>query len=386
LTVKGTGIDDQYDQKFGFREFWADGRKLFLNGTEIHLRQGCFIYGPRGQVGDNFAEMGSPTVDARGDAEDSARTLDDTDRQGYPVAQYVLDCSRYLMDSRRRFNWEQNRTRAMERALVWMRHYRNHPSVVMWVAGMNYFNNAVDADPRHVGRRGWDQGDDRWQRLMVAGKEMFDGLKQLDPTRVYYSHAGAYTGDVYTMNCYLDLIPLQEREEWLSAWADNGEMPISMIEFGTPMDCSFRRGREGFTSNVTSEPLLTEYAAIYFGAGAYAAEEPKYRKYIHDLFRGGMLFDSSENRLDEYANNHAIQKLFRTNTWRSWRTAGLPGGMRTWSWMLLTRSSLGCCPSRSTMKALTISVRSGSGTPTTAASFTAGWLMRQSSIGPGPMR
>ena len=46
-----------------------------------------------------------------------------------------------------------------------------------------------------------------------------------------------------------------------------------------------------------------------------------------------MLYHSSENRLDEYANMHRIQQLFRINTWRSWRTAGLPGGLRTWSWM-----------------------------------------------------
>ena len=168
---------------------------------------------------------------------------------------------------------------------------------------------------------------------MAAGKEMFDGLKKLDPTRVYYSHAGACTGDVYTMNCYLDLIPLQEREDWLSEWAQSGEMPISMIEFGTPMDCTFRRGHDGFTSNITSEPLLTEFSAIYFGKDAYTAEEPKYRQYLHDLFRSGMLYDSSENRLDDYANMHKIQQLFRTNTWRSWRTAGLPGGLRTWSWI-----------------------------------------------------
>ncbi len=174
-----------------------------------------------------------------------------------------------MMDSRGQAVWEQNRQRAFDRAAVWMRHYRNHPSVVMWIAGFNFFNSAVDADPRHVGRRGWDQSDQRWQRLMAAGKEMFDGLKKLDPTRVYYSHAGAYTGDVYTMNCYLDLIPLQEREDWLSAWAESGEMPISMVEFGTPMDCTFRRGRHGFESNITSEPLLTEFAAIYFGTDAY---------------------------------------------------------------------------------------------------------------------
>ena len=333
LTVKGTRIDDQYNQNFGFREFWAEGRKLFLNGSEIHLRQTCFIYGPRGQVGDNFGEVGSPTIDARGDTDDSTRTLDETDREGYLVAEYILDCSKYMMDSRRRFNWQQNEPRAMERATVWMRHYRNHPSIIMWIAGMNFFNNAVDADPRHIGQRDWDEGDPRWQRLITAGKQMFDSLKKLDDTRLYYSHAGAYTGDVYTMNCYLDLLPLQEREEWLSNWAKDGQMPISMVEFGTPVDCTFRRGREGFTSNITSEPLLTEYAAIYFGNDAYAAEETKYRQYLHDLFGGGMLYQSSENKLDEYADDHKIQQLFRTNTWRSWRTAGLGGGLRTWSWM-----------------------------------------------------
>ena len=135
------------------------------------------------------------------------------------------------------------------------------------------------------------------------------------------------------MNCYLDLLPLQEREEWLSAWADGGEMPVSMVEFGTPMDCTFRRGRHGFESNITSEPLLTEFAAIYFGADAYSSEEPKYREYLHNLFRSGMLYASSENRLDDYANNHNLQRLFRVNTWRSWRTAGSGGGLRTWSWM-----------------------------------------------------
>ena len=333
LKLKGAGLDDEYEQKFGFREFWIEGRQFYLNGTVIHLRQPCFYNGPRMQVGDTFSEMGSENVDTRGDPADSGQNLDDADHKGYLLAHYILNANKYLMSSKGRFLWEQDRQRAFDRAAVWMRHYRNHPSVVMWVAGFNFFNNAVDADPRHVGRRGWDQSDERWQRLMVYGKEMFDGLKKLDSTRVYYSHSGAYTGDIYTMNCYLDLIPLQEREDWLSAWAENGEMPISMVEFGTPMDCTFRRGRHGFESNVTSEPLLTEYAAIYFATDAYAAEEPKYRQYLHGLFHSGMLYESSENSLDDYINNHRIQQLYRINTWRSWRTAGLPGGLRTWSWM-----------------------------------------------------
>ncbi|MHB1033739.1 MAG: sugar-binding domain-containing protein [Pirellulales bacterium] len=333
LKATGAGLDDTYEQEFGFREFWVDGRKFFLNGTEIRLRQGCFYWGERPQFGENFWEMGSPTVDARGDASDARKSLDDADHRGYLAAVYVLNVGKYINNPSNRLTWEENRKRALERAAVWMRHYRNHPSAVMWIAGMNFFNSGVDADPRHIGRRGWDETNQRWQRIVTAGKEVFDGLQRLDPTRVYYSHSGAYTGDVYTMNCYLDLIPLQEREDWLSDWAQNGEMPVSMVEFGTPMDCTFRRARHGFTSNITSEPLLTEFSAIYFGRDAYAAEEPKYRQYLNDLFRGGMLYDSSENRLDEYANNHKIQQLFRTNTWRSWRTAGLPGGLRTWSWI-----------------------------------------------------
>jgi beta-galactosidase len=333
LKVTGAGLDDEFTQKFGFREFWIQGRQFYLNGTALHLRQPCFYNRPRMQVGDIFSEMGEGNVDSRGDAGDSGRNLDDADRKGYLVAHYVLNANKYIIDSKSRLVWAQNRQRAFDRAAVWMRHYRNHPSVVMWIAGFNFFNSAVDADPRNIGRRGWGQSDERWHRLVVAGEEMFDELKRHDPTRPFYSHAGAYTGDIYTMNCYLDLIPLQEREDWLSAWAEAGEMPVSMVEFGTPMDCTFRRGRHGFESNITSEPLLTEYAAIYFGAEAYAAEEPKYRQYLHDLFRGGMLYESSENRLDDYANNHKIQQLYRINTWRSWRTAGLSGGLRTWSWM-----------------------------------------------------
>lgn len=333
LKVTGPGLDDEYNQEFGFREFWVEGRKLFLNGTEIHLRQQCFYSGPHPQVGDTISEFGDERVDTRGDASDAGRALDRADQAGYLAAVYILDANKYMMNRGGGPVWEKNQQRALDRAGLWIRHYRNHPSAVMWIAGMNFFNSAVDADPRHVGRRGWDESNTRWQRLVVVAKEMFDGLRKLDPTRAYYSHAGAYTGDIYTMNCYLDLLPLQEREEWLSAWSQSGEMPVSMVEFGTPMDCTFRRGREGFTRNITSEPLLTEFAAIYFGAQAYAAEEPKYRQYLHGLFRSGMLYESSENHLDEYANNHRIQQLFRINTWRSWRTAGLPGGLRAWSWM-----------------------------------------------------
>jgi hypothetical protein len=117
----------------------------------------------------------------RSDTAESGRDLDDADHKGYLIARYVLNPDKYVMDSRGRSVWRESQRRVMERATVWMRHYRNHPAVVMWVAGVNLFNSEVDADPRHVVRRGWNQADPRWQRLLAAGKEMFDGLRELAP-------------------------------------------------------------------------------------------------------------------------------------------------------------------------------------------------------------
>lgn len=333
LTVTGAGVDDQYNQEFGFREFWVEGRQFYLNGSVIHLRQPCFYDGPLGQVGDNFRELGNWNPDTRGDDTDAGADLDKADHKGYLAAVYVFDANKYMRDRSGNLIWKQNQKRALERVDVWIRYYRNHPSAVMWIAGANFFNSAVDMDPRNVGRHSWAQRDPRWQPLMADAKEMFTEIKKLDPTRVYYSHEGSDTGDVHSANCYLDLLPLQEREEWLSAWAENGEMPITMTEFGTPVECTFLRGRDGFGTNITSEPLLTEFAAIYFGVDAYTTEGTEYRQYLHDQFIGGMLYKSFQDHLDPFPDNRKIQNLFRTNTWRSWRTAGLPGGLRTWSWV-----------------------------------------------------
>lgn len=333
LTVTGAGVDDQYNREFGFREFWIEGRQFYLNGTVIHLRQPCFHNGPLGLVGDNFSELGSWSPDTRGDESDAGKQLDEADRKGYLSAVYVLDANKYMRDPGGNLVWEQNRQRALERAEVWMRYYRNHPSAVMWIAGANFFNNAVDLDPRHVGRHGWDQSDPRWRQLMSDAKQMFAEVKKLDPTRVYYSHEGSDTGDVHSANCYLDLLPLQEREEWLSAWAESGAMPISMTEFGTPVECTFLRGHDGFGTNIHSEPLMTEYVAIYFGRDAYAAEGSNYRQWLHDQFISGMNYKSSQDRLDQFPVMRKIQDLFRAHTCKSWRTAGLPGGLRTWSWL-----------------------------------------------------
>jgi beta-galactosidase len=145
-------------------------------------------------------------------------------------------------------------------------------------------------------------------------------------------HAGGPVGDVYTANNYLCLTSLQEREEWLSSWAKDGDMPVLMVEFGTPLYVSFHRGRRGYGQANTSEPLYTEFCAIYQGPEAYHLESPAYRAAVGSTFDKQMLWKSWHGvevpAMHEGFNQ--LQALFEKNTWRSWRTWGITGGMVPW--------------------------------------------------------
>lgn len=314
LKASGPQLDDQYDQVFGFREFWIQGRQFYLNGTKIRLRQGPFSYSPPGTWGDNFSEGGNPNW---------------ADHHGYLLALPLPNICGDLLDHP--IPWATIR-RQLSRE---MRQNWNHPSVVMWSEGFDFFNSSVSPDPRNLGEHGFDETSPRWKALMAAGGKLFDLITKLDPTRPSYSHAGGDVGDVFTLNLYLDMIPLQERDQWLSHWAKHGVMPLLISEFGPPTPEAFRRGRMGFASNVTSEPLLTEWAAIYFGPKAYQWDGARYRLWLHNLFAGGWLYHGSEHEFGQeqhFKDYAALERLFRTQTGDCWRTAGLSGGTRFWCW------------------------------------------------------
>ena len=212
-----------------------------------------------------------------------------------------------------------------------LKRLRNHPSVAMWTTGANRFGHGQDQNPQVVGNheRAW-LADANWRRDAEAGLDAIRRIKQVDPTRPVLMHAGGPVGDVFTANNYLCLTPLQEREEWLSQWAKDGDMPMLMVEFGTPLGASFHRGRQGCGQAEGSEPLYSEYCAIYEGADAYRSETPAYRKILASQQPYGWHFTSAEQLHPGYLQ---LQALFLRNTWRTWRTWGITGGMEPWSSM-----------------------------------------------------
>lgn len=344
LSARGADLADEYPQRFGFRELWIEGRSFVLNGVPIRFRpvlpdepfdveemdgviDGLFA------AGFNISQFWPTDHDKRGNAFQHREVfVERADAKGWPVIGALVSLAPYIVDTSWRVVWNaERRDRWTQRMEADWRRYRNHPSVLMWCFTPNFYNHASDQDPRHIGRRGFAPGDDTDARVQ-AGLEAFAILRRLDPTRPFFTHAGNRMGDVYTLNHYLNLIPLQEREEHLSEYARDGEMPAMSVEFGNLIHCDVMRGRNGFANNIRSEPWLTEFAAIYLGPDAYRREWDAYRKAIVETYQGGQRWKNWQHH--EAINHNPVfvdlNALFIRNTYRAWRTWGYEGGMLYW--------------------------------------------------------
>jgi beta-galactosidase len=348
LSVKGNKTDDEYNQEFGFREFWIEGRKFYLNGTEIHLRPivaeepwaiaipqvADSIIDSYNWAGYDIAELWPWNHDERGKwhfREDFAQRAD---LKGFPLIAPALDIAPIASNK----TWNNSRQRWEKRMATDLRRYRNHPSILIWANSPNFFGHSDDQNPLRIGKKNIEGTitkieDKRLQEITPIAKEAISIIKKHDPTRPIMMHQGASFGDIYALNSYLNMIPLQEREEWLSNWQQKGDMPYMVVEFGTPLHATMMRGRNGFSKAVVSEPLMTEFSAIYLGRQAYELETTEYRNKIRELFIKEQEYQNWYGNI-ELNFAPAFQKLlqlFNTNTWRSWRTMGMTGGMIPWN-------------------------------------------------------
>jgi beta-galactosidase len=282
-------------------------------------------------MGFNFGELWPENVEER--SRDARHTdwYDVADRAGFPISGIMPH-----------MDWMANALDTPEEVVAYRaatqrvaRRYRNHPSIILWGTSGNMFGGSLD--PAHVGNKAAARLDEAIRKTetgrVTPRAEMGVGfIKAADPTRPVFIHNGGSVGDIYTINNYLNFIPLQEREEWLSAYARNGDMPLMYVEFGTPVNISMMRGRNGFQRAYVSESWLTEFASIYLGNDAYKLEPADYRKRVAEIFIKDQTYQwSQQMRERDYAPSWMrLQDLFISNTWRSWRTMGMTGGMIPW--------------------------------------------------------
>jgi len=343
LKARGAGLSDEFVQRFGFREFRISGKQFLLNEKVFHIRPVlCFsekyVGGLREAVEGtikgfmhanfNLQEMWPWDHDERGAVHFRELWAEVADEQGWPLMYPALSMATYIS------TWDKPAAKkTWEKRMVaeWKR-YRNHPSILILVSTANRFGHRDDQNPRRIGHSKRIMGDAKWLARARSGLEAMEIIRSHDPTRPVTSHHASGVGDIHTCNNYLDFIPLQEREEWLSAWAAEGDKPYMAIEFGTPFSYNLLRGRDGAHHAPHSELLATEFCAAYLGEESYKLERKEYKNAIARHFRKGQDYDRWQGSayLMHEAPHQKLQSLFVRNTWRSWRTWGISGGMIPW--------------------------------------------------------
>lgn len=329
---------DSVVERFGFREFRLAGRQMLLNEQPFNWR----LMGFEEQIGVpelikvalrdhaaanfNVAYVWPEEVTLRGKPDhrpDIARAADEVGVpavMGLPGADPFFDPLTPNPPPAKHAAW----WNCVQRE--W-RSLRNSPSVIVFLFQGNRFSHGDDQNPLRLGRPDRLALNPTWAASRAPAQRWLDELAALDPTRPVTSHHSAL-GQIHTSNNYLNLHPLQERQDWLSAWARDGQAPFSAVEFDPPFPGSLNRGRAGHMGESTSEPLLTEWLAVYRGPAAYAEESPAYRQAIPRWHKSGM--DYVGVKLPDFAPFTDFTAWWVTETWLPWRTWGLSGSM--WAW------------------------------------------------------
>ncbi len=330
---------------------------MFLNGIPIRLRpqvapqEWSPVSGTREYVegalkglrwmGYNIGEMWPGNSERRGQHSFHHVFYDVADRQGFLLMGSAGNVNDFI-------GWGQSDWKSPQAKAEWerltrreLRLHRNHPSIVLWSTSGNSFGHGHDQNPLAIGRNRetsgliFTPGEAGRARALESALAW---MRREDPTRGTFVHQGI-VGDLWAVNSYLNFIPLQEEEEWLSAWAESGDKPYLPIEFGAPLGVSFQRGRQDYGQAETTEPWLTEFAAIYLGREAYRLETPDYRRAMRDKFKGGQEYQSWQGEASRNYSpaNMILQPLFTERIWRAWRTLGTTAGMLPWEGGYATR-------------------------------------------------
>ena len=316
----GKVIDSQ-KFKFGFREIRVEGRNLILNGHKSRWRTEWSQFGLNENSVTLFKLLGrnmiyyqsNPTGWWRNWAGEvfhfDRKQLELMDKEGIAVLLPVPSCNfmreKFFSDPAVRKQYEKETE-------LFIKRYRNHPSIIAWCTSMNSFNPRSGIHPDTFGKR------ENYTHIQAKVlDESFKIVKSVDKTRLAYGHAEGNLGDIASGNTYPNFAPLQEVEDWPEYWAKHGDMPWWACEYAAVYDGSYFKGKQF---------LLTEYAAINLGNEAYRMETEKQLERTRDLglenkgHGGGMAAVSNDTPL-----YWLVQESYINATDRAWRTWGIAG-------------------------------------------------------------
>ncbi len=340
LDAKGQPLDETLPVRFGFREFWIDGRDLYLNGSRIHLR--ARMLKNNITMADKACLAGCRT--ACGYLKEYGYNFFLTTNYGfgpgdvgYMDALYTaadesgLLCS-FSVPHAAAFGWLEtaDQQARYKRLTEWLiRRVQNHPSIVLYAANHNATGYTGDQDPLKMDGIYQPPDNRRRQQSLVGAGLVHD----LDPTRPVYNHHSGNLGDFYTINIYLNWSPRQERSEWLEYWSTHGTKPMFFVEWGPPHAASWSSFRgPGFIWSVPAFQQIwdSEFASEYVGQPAFRMTPLKIKSLEKEeaFWATGKPFAYwlMRNYLVQQEENHTqVQSYFMDDNLRALRTWGISG-------------------------------------------------------------
>ena len=333
--------------RFGFREFWIEGRDFYLNGTRLFLSA---VPLDNAQVGAAAA-----TYEAARESLERLRTfginfvythnydcepgahlsftdiLRAADDLGLLVALTQPHFSHY--------DWTApgaDTTNGYARhAEFYARVAGNHPAVVMYATSHNATGYNEDMNPDLMDGR--SDPRDSWAANNVKKARRAEAIiRSLDPRRIIYHHASGNLGPMHLSNFYPNFVPVQEMSDWFEHWATNGIKPVFLCEYGAPftwdwaMYRGWYRGKREFGSAVVPwEFCLAEWNAQFFGDRAFAISEMEKRNLRWEArqFRDGRLWHRWDypHQLGstDFPEREPVFAQYFAENWRAFRTWGL---------------------------------------------------------------
>ncbi len=337
-------LDDSLPVRFGFREFWIEGRDFYLNGTRIFLSSvpldnaqvgaawanydaACESMQRLASFGINFVythnygcEPGSHLS-----FEEILRAADDV---GMLISFSQPHFSHYDWDSP---TADQSNGYARH-AAFYVRVAQNHPSVVAYSTSHNATGYGEDMNPDMID--GIQDRRSEWSERNVTLAAKVEGIiTSLDPSRIVYHHASGNLGSLHTSNFYANFAPIQEMSDWFSHWSLHGVKPLFTCEYSVPMpwDYTMYRGwyqghREFGSAAVPWEFCIAEWNAQFYGDRAYqiSEQEKANLRWEAKQFQAGNLWHRwdypHQVGSNDFAERYGVYAMYFADNWPAFRT------------------------------------------------------------------
>jgi len=291
MEAGGKLLDSADDVRFGFREFWIEGRDFFLNGTRIFLSAVPLDNAQVGAALANYEAAKESLLRLKSFGINFVYTHNYGCEPGSHLAYEEIlraadDVGILVSFSQPHFGHYEWQASDADRNNGYARHAefyvrvaQNHPSVVMY--SMNHNSTGYDEDMNPDMIDGVKNPRDRWElnnsRLALRAEAIVKGL---DPSRIVYHHSSGNLGSMHTSNFYPNFVPIQEVSDWFEHWATYGRKPVFMCEYGAPFiwDWTMYRGwyqgkREFGSAKVPWEFCLAEWNSQFLGDRAFQISE-----------------------------------------------------------------------------------------------------------------